>query len=348
MLDYTNCNIEKVSVYHVGNKTNGEDLILPQNDLDISDLRLREMLLKYFVPAFKETEFFTFTFTNEDFTLNPIYNFACQVFDNKKSFSRNGQNIAKHLYERSIHPQIKSGDLFVALISDVAIDDELTSVIGIFKSENRHPFFHVAASDKDISLSYLEGISLEKLDKACLIIDSDRGDGLKVCIVDKSNRSLEAQYWRDDFLMLKEKSDGYHFTNEVLTIAKKYVTKQLSEEFEVSKADQIDLLNRSMEYFKSNDSFDKKEFEKTVFQDQGMIKSFRKFNDEYRNEHSLNELDDFDISKSAVKKQNRAFKNVLRLDRNFDIYIHGNRELIEQGVERDGRKYYKIYFEHES
>jgi len=49
-----------------------------------------------------------------------------------------------------------------------------------------------------------------------------------------------------------------------------------------------------------------------------------------------------------VKKQARIFKTVLKLDKNFRIYIHGNRELIEQGVEKDGRKYYKIYFEQES
>ena len=41
------------------------------------------------------------------------------------------------------------------------------------------------------------------------------------------------------------------------------------------------------------------------------------------------------------------FKGVLKLDKNFHIYIHGNRELIEQGIDKDGRKFYKIYFERE-
>jgi hypothetical protein len=50
----------------------------------------------------------------------------------------------------------------------------------------------------------------------------------------------------------------------------------------------------------------------------------------------------------AVKKQERIFKSVLKLDKNFHIYIHGDRELIEQGMDADGRKFYKIYFEEES
>jgi hypothetical protein len=57
--------------------------------------------------------------------------------------------------------------------------------------------------------------------------------------------------------------------------------------------------------------------------------------------------DNFKISQQAVKKQARVFKSVLKLDRNFHIYIHGDRELIQQGVERDGRKYYKIYYNEE-
>jgi hypothetical protein len=58
--------------------------------------------------------------------------------------------------------------------------------------------------------------------------------------------------------------------------------------------------------------------------------------------------DQFGISGAAVKKQARIYKSVLKLDRNFHIYIHGNSELIEKGVDDDGRKYYKIYYQEES
>ncbi|MFM7764289.1 MAG: hypothetical protein ACKO6I_01410, partial [Sphingomonadales bacterium] len=38
---------------------------------------------------------------------------------------------------------------------------------------------------------------------------------------------------------------------------------------------------------------------------------------------------------------------ILKLDKNFHTYIHGNREMIEKGTDPDGRKFYKIYFENE-
>lgn len=126
------------------------------------------------------------------------------------------------------------------------------------------------------------------------------------------------------------------------------MTKQLSEEFDVSKADKIDLLNRSVEYFKSHDTFEKDNFVEEVFDNPEMIKSFKIFDEQYRENKNVDISDNFEISSQAVKKQSRVFKSVLKLDKNFHVYIHGNKNLIEKGVENDGRKYYKIYFEEET
>jgi len=93
-------------------------------------------LLQYFLKPFAEPEFFSFTFSNEDVKLNPVYNFAGQIFDAPTSFHINSINVAKYLYELSTHPQIKSGDLFVVHFSDVVIEDELVDMVGVFKSEN--------------------------------------------------------------------------------------------------------------------------------------------------------------------------------------------------------------------
>ncbi len=65
--------------------------------------------------------------------------------------------------------------------------------------------------------------------------------GYRVCITD-SNRSNDTQYWKNDFLNIKPASDNYQFTKTFLSITKDFVTKSLPENFEVSKADQIDLL----------------------------------------------------------------------------------------------------------
>ena len=106
-------------------------------------------------------------------------------------------------------------------------------------------------------------------------------------------------------------------------------------------------MNRSVAYFKTNDNFVKEEFETEVFQDQNVIESFDNFKTTFWEASDAKPEDHFDISPQAVKKQARIFKSVLKLDKNFHVYIHGNRELIQQGVDPDGRKFYKIFYNEE-
>jgi len=346
MLDYTNCFIRQICVHQVGNKTNEEELHLSKAPLDNNDDILKELLMQYFLKPFSEPEFFSFTFSNDDVNLNPVYTFATQMFDDGTTFYENSVNLAKYLFELSTHPQIKSGDLFVVHFSDVVIEDELVDMIGIFKSENRHPFLKLDAESGEFTLNYDDGISIDKLDKGCLIFNKEKSLGYRVCIIDKANKS-EAQFWKENFLQLRPCSDDYHYTKDFLTLTKTYLTKQLAEDFEVTKADKIDLMNRTVDYFKSHESFDKSEFESEVFQTDEMINSFQHFDESYRESHDVQTTDSFDISAQAVKKQARGFKSVLKLDKNFHVYIHGDKSLIERGTDSDGRKFYKIYFEKE-
>jgi hypothetical protein len=343
MIKFHNILLRKIAVHKVGNKSLDEGLILTNSLIELEDETLTNLFLKYFLTSFSDTELFEF---HNDIGIeqNEMFTVAKKIFESPNSLLSQSKSIAQHLYSCSTHPKIKSGEMYVAYFKDIILDDEVTEAIGIFKSESKDSFLKVDFEGKASLVNYDEGTNTNKLDKGCLIFNSSNGK-YSVCIVDNANKSTEAQYWKDTFLQLKPIANEFHQTNQFLGIAKNFVTKQLEEEFEVSKADKIDLLNRSVEYFKTHETFDKKEFEQEVFQDSGLIKSFRNFDNFYRQENKIEITDSFDISPQAVKKQARVFKNVLKLDKNFDIYIHGDRGLIEQGVDIDGRKYYKIYYE---
>ena len=62
--------------------------------------------------------------------------------------------------------------------------------------------------------------------------------------------------------------------------------------------------------------------------------------------HEIKEVAATLIRMTYVKKQARAFKSVIKLDKNFHIYIHGDRDLIEQGEDERG-KFYKVYYNKE-
>jgi REP element-mobilizing transposase RayT len=63
--------------------------------------------------------------------------------------------------------------------------------------------------------------------------------------------------------------------------------------------------------------------------------------------HNPEKWQDDKFYSEQLKKQARALKSVIKLDKNFHIYIHGNRNLIEQGTDENG-KFYKIYYKEEN
>jgi hypothetical protein len=336
--------IEKVIVHLIGNKNNGDGVKFSEELTDFT--KIEEHLKRLLGNSLKTEEIFQFYF-NPTLDLNPVYQFICKVFQDEDAFIEQSKNSGRYLYDKSSHPNIKAGELCIVYLRDCQIDDELVNGIAIFKSENKETILKIDATSKGFKLTDVVGLNINKLDKGCLIFDTQKEDGFVVSLVDNTNKLSEAQYWKDDFLSVRPRKDEYHQTNQFLGITKQFVTKQLTEDFEVSKADQIDFLNRSVGYFKKHDTFDKAEFEEEVFGDSSVIESFRKFDNGYRQDNELELSDNFQISSQAVKKQSRIFKSVLKLDRNFDIYIHGDKNLIEKGVEKDGRKYYKIYYEEE-
>lgn len=347
MIDTTNCDIIQMAVHHVGNKANEEEVYLSQSNLDISDDVLRDRLIKYFLSPFEEQETYHFTSEYDDYKENLLYRITTEMFEDSSSFHQNSIEIANHLFACSTHPKTKAGALFVAEFSEMRLNGKLMKVIGLFKAENLHPFLKVNQASGDFVLNYDDGILVDKLDKGALIFYTALDEGYKIAIIDKSNRLTEAQYWKEAFLKLKPCDDEYHHTKEFLKVTKDYITNQMVDEFDVERADQIDMLNRSMSYFKNHEAFNKDEFESQVFYDQGVIDSFRDYHDNYCAEHEIMMDPEFEISPVAVKKQERIFKSILKLDKNFHIYIHGDRSKIERGTEHDGRKFYKIYFESE-
>ena len=333
-------------VHRVGNKIADEQYFIAKRGIHL-DESLKTLLSHYFLSPFKSDELYSFSHSI-DISLNEVYSCVNKIFGNPEELYEQSINLTKHLYDQSVHPKIKGGEFYIVYFKDCIFEGETRDAIGLFKSENKDTFIEIEQVKDGFDMESRQGININKLDKGCLIFNTEKESGYVLSIIDNTNKGSEAQYWKDDFLSVQPKKNEYHQTNQFLGITKQFVTKQLDEEFELSKADKIDFLNRSVDYFKKHETFDKNEFEEEVFGESNVIESFRKFDQAYRQENEVELSDNFVISEQAVKKQARVFKSVLKLDKNFHIYIHGNRELIEQGTDENGRKYYKIYYENEA
>ena len=301
---------------------------------------LRDIFLKPFL-----SQSSTYEFKHDiGLDLNPLFQLSKDIYNGENLVDKS-KDIFTHLKTVSKHPNIKDGDLFVVKYEDVLFNNGYYEAVGIYKIENRENFIEIEKDShgKNV-LKFKQGIGNRKLDKACLILFTDKP--YTILIIDNANKDTE--YWIEDFINAKLKNDFVNNTSQFLQLTRHFVTDRLPQTNpNISKADQIDLLNKSVKFFKEKDNFDLKEFTNEVMEDPDVIKSFKKYKTTFEQDFDMDIADSFTISESAVKKQARTLKSVIKLDKNFHIYIHGNRNLIEQGEDKKG-KFYKVYYQEEN
>ncbi len=339
--------IKQAIVHKVGNPTRGEELRLSENPLTLNDDVVQQLLIKYLLGAVNEHDLHQFTHLH-DLQQNEVYGYVTDLFSDVDEFVANSYKLAQFLYSKSTHVKVKEGELYVVRLDHVPFEDGVVQAIGIFKSEQKETFLKVFEHGKSLELIQEDGISIHKPDKGCLVFKSHAKEGYRLCVVDHTNKQQDAQYWVNNFLQVEPVADSYHHTDKYLALCKQFVTNEYPDQFVVSKSDQLELLNRSMDYFKTRDHFSMEEFAGEVIIQPDVVDSFKEYKKNFETARNYEIEDEFDINLTAVKKQQKSFKSVLKLDKNFHIYIHGRRDLIEKGVdERTGKKFYKIYFEEE-
>lgn len=339
--------IENIALHAVGNKQLEEPLQLSHELLKVSD-EVKNALKSYFIFPFKTDEYFQF-FNENGLEMNEVYKCASTIFEEPDALLEQSLYLAQHLYNQCTHPKIKDGEFYVVYFKNAVLDDELVDAVGLFKAETKDTFLKVHQEDDKFVVESDYGFGLTKLDKGCLIFNTEKERGFVVAVVDNTNRNAEAQYWMDDFLHVRQRKDEFYNTQTVLNMCKGFVTECVPAQFEdVTKADQADMLNRSVDFFKKNENFEMETFQQEVIGQPEMIESFNEYKEQFQQEHDVDVAENFKISDSALKKQSRNFKSVIKLDKNFHIYVHGDNKLIKKGYDSEtGMNYYQIFFNEE-
>ena len=344
MLNFKNSELQQLVIHFIGNNHEEEGIKISKHETHVDD-DIKSLLKKFFLKPFKTDSLYRFAHSS-DLNLNEVFHYASSIFSDPDCLYLQSVNIAKHLYECSSHPMIKSGELYICFFEECVIEDEVCDAIGIFKSENKETYLKVYPNNNDFTVEQQEGININKLDKGCLIFDTEKDEGFKVAIIDNTNKAEQARYWKDDFLGLKHCENTFYHTKNYINLCKDFVEETFSE---ASKVDQLDLINNSVEYFNSNDQFNIREFEEKVMQEPEIIASFENYKQTYSEERQVPVYDEFDISTPAVKHSKKFIRSVIKLDKNFHIYVHGNREKIERGFDEEtGQNFYRLYFNEES
>ncbi|KAA9340614.1 nucleoid-associated protein [Adhaeribacter soli] len=347
MLVTTEVQLESIILHKVGNKSRDEGVKLSRNELKL-DGAVKELLLKYFLSPFKQDEYFNLHHES-DINLNEVYAFCAAIFDNPETFQEQSENLARHLYEQSNHAKIKEGEFYVTFMKDLVVHGEAVDAVGVFKSESRETYLKVYPNGDNFDIDSEDGININKLDKGALIFNTDRYKGFMVATVDTLNKGNEAQYWREEFLRLKSREDIYFHTRNMMDLCKTFVEEHMPEQFEVTRVDQVDLLNKSVSFLREKETFNIQEFQNEVIAQPDLIESFQEYKAQYAANNEIPLYDEFDISATAVKKQSKFMKSIIKLDKNFHIYVHGNASDIVKGYDEEkGMHFYQLFYREES
>ncbi len=348
MIEFTRAELSHFIIHYVGNKGLGEELTLSDTCFEFKDDFVKDTVLRYFQTPFKTDIYHKFK-NKSAFNIHDVKALSEGIFESKKNFVQNSKDIAKHLYDQSTHAKIKGGEFYVCYFKDVLVDAELCDAIGVFKTENKETFLKVYQHMDNFEIDTDNGINLNKLDKGCLIYNTEQKKGYKMSIIDTNNKVAEcALYWEVDFLNATLTENNYYHTNNFIESCRGFCEDILTTENNVTKQDKMMMLNKSASYFKERDDFKLKEFEKEVMVEPELIKAFKDYRKDFNDRLDLTAIDEFEVSPTAVKKNQKYMRSVVKLDKNFHVYIHGRHDYIERGYdEATGLKYYKLFYTNE-
>lgn len=368
MINLFNAQIESLSLHRVGNKSRNEAIFLSNEPYKLND-EITPLIKEFFFKPFREKEENYFQFAHDvDLEYNHMFCMAAAIFaygeilkeapkessneDTKpiyKTLHNFTKKITGHLFQQSNHPHIKNGDVFIAYITNVSIDNNIVDAIGIFKSEIMADFIQFEESEDNLEMLVRQGISLDKLDKGCLIFNYKKEEGYKILTID-SNK-YDARYWLEHFLQVDVFEDENFLTKKYLKFCQGFAKDVIlpSED----KKEEVMFMNRSVNYFAKNDEFEEQNFLNEVLDNPDFIPEFKNYKADKGEKYSIEDISSFSISNAAVSEARKGIKNVINLDTHIQIKLdfinpESAEKFIEKGWDDEKQMYYYLcYFNKE-
>jgi hypothetical protein len=369
MIDFAQANIHELHLHHVGNKAREEELLLSQGPVQLQNPAMGAELLQYFLPNLNTEHWHHFADAEGEQA-----QLVQQAFADPTALGSISVQLAEHLYEQGGNPQLKAGELFVVYFKDLLWEDELADAIGIFKAEKLQKYISIERTE-DVLLQIVEGLPMVKPDKGCLILNTEAEQGYLVAVQDATNKGRDTAYWNEHFLNVQPRPSDFYHTAQVIADTHAFV-HQLAEEQELPKQEQMELMSRSAEYFNENSSYSAADFAQSVFKEPEVIDAYQQYNQRQQQQQfdkafantetdsaeapalekspkaqqkRVEVPDSFEISKDALKSNQKMFKSVLKLDKNFSVYVHGNQKMMQRGFDPEKNlHYYTFYFKEEN
>jgi len=349
MINLFNAHIDNLSIHRVGNKSRNEALFLSETPYGLND-EIMPLLKEFYFKPFRDKEENYFQFAHEvDLEYNEMYNFATEVFNNPTEIHNVSKKITKHLFEQSNHPHIKNGEVYVTYFTNISIDNNVVDAIGVFKSEIQTDFLQFEEKESNLEMILQQGINLNKLDKGCIIFNYKKEEGYKILTVD-SNR-YDARYWLEHFLSVDAFQDENFMTKKYLKFCQDFAKDVVLPAED--KQQEVLFMNRAINHFAKNDSFEETNFLNEVMENPEFIPEFKNYKVDKGEKYSIEDVTNFPIANNAVTDIRKKINNVITLDTNVQIkldFVNSDsaEKFVEKGWDEEKQMYYYlVYFNKE-
>lgn len=337
-------NISKMVVHHIGIKAKGDGVDFGGNLISIDDIEqdIKKLISKSFDIA--DLYHFYFESTVE---LNPIYSFVKTIFHDNKTFLQQSKHIAKILYECSSHPKIKDGELSLFYLSGCDIDGDECDAIAIIKAETQQQLLQVNRNHQEVSARKASGISLNKIEKGCLIFNKAEDQGYQIAIVDNIKKGGDSKYWKDSFLHIKSYNSPKHQTKRLVSVCNEFINTVVADSNRLSKVDKAMISVRAKKVLLENETLSMNDYTEEVFHDLILETKFKEYVAEKDIDSHIQQDGSINIDRRALSKAMTKVETI-KLDSNFNIRILGGQDRIVKGYDKNaGMNYYKLYFDEE-
>ena len=320
----------------VGNKTRGDGFSSAMVLADVTGSS--EFLSKLIEKSFTMDDLKCFTYI-DSVELNPVFKFVSRIFDDNEDFLKQSVNIATFLYDQSLYPNIRSGELYVLLI-DCEYKRNIVEAVAILKSEKKDPFLTTDNDGREISVRTIYGTGLKGLDKGCLVLNIERENGYVVGTIDNINNGSDAQYWTDNFLHVTARDDDYHHTVKLMDFCTGFV-QQLKEQSEV---DSVIAAKKTAELLQTSETVQVDDLADLLCQNEEQKQAFGTYRQSFEEEYG-SFADEISVVSKAASRKPVSRMNVLKLGNDFEIKVLNPDAEIESGVdELSGKRYYTLYY----
>lgn len=342
-VSFNEARLATLALAKVGNPLRNEPLLTSKALCQFDDDEA-ELLTACFLKSFKSLELHQLKGSRGPGS-NPLFEYASAVFSNPGQLLSASAEIAKHLYAKSHHPNIKSGDLCTSLVEGIIVKGQATQGLCIIKSENKVPFLQVAEHNGDLVLTTQQGIYPDKIDKGCLVINHGEDDGFVVYLFDKSGNT---HFWNRDFAGAVPVRDEDYLTRRFGQLCVDFAQRGLPEG--ANEERRMAVAGKAIDYLSENKEFELSDFEQSL-EDPELIDQFTHFRKNYGEETGTVLEDQFGVSAAEARKAKRKLKGRLKLDTGAELrfssaFIDQAENLLERGYDEEkGMNYLKIYFD---